>query len=147
MLENYTNLKAVIISKLTALTIGGVTVFKGVYTTNETKPVGYPCACVIETVGEGIQLDTARNERVLQFKIKLAQELGIKTPAQASTIRLTITDKVMKMFDEDPQLVDSGADSVVRVNIAPIDFDEITKDRPIFESTFLINCTIIVNSY
>jgi len=147
MKTNYTDLKAIIVNKLTALQIDGEDAFVQVYNVNPTKPAGYPVAAVIESSGEGEILDTGRNERTLEFKIKLIQEMGVLTPVEASAKRLEITDAVMKMFDEDPQLKVIGDDSVVRVNITPISFDEITKDRTIFESEFIISCVILVNNY
>jgi len=147
MITTYTALKAIIIAKLTALQIGGEDAFVAVYGVNATKPTGYPCAMVMESAGEGDMLDTGRNERIIEFRIKLIQEMKLKTPTEASTIRLSITDAVMKMFDEDPQLKVIGADSVVRVNITPITFEEIIKDRTIFESEFIVQCVVIVNNY
>jgi hypothetical protein len=152
MITNYTDLKAIIKTKLEALkTSGGDDLFVAVYNVNNTSPGGYPCAMIMETAGEGEMIDTGRNERVLSFRIKLLQEMGkgtnLMTPVQASAKRLEITDAVMKMFDEDPQLTSGGNSSVVRVNITPISFDEITKDRAIFESEFQIDCVIITQNY
>lgn len=152
MITNYTDLKAIIKSKLEALKDDeGNDLFVNVYNVNNSKPSGFPCAMIMETAGEGEMLDTKRNERILSFDIKLIQEMGkgsnLKPPAQASAKRLGITDKVMAMFDEDPQLTNEGNSSVVRVDVTPIEFDEITKDRSIFESIFRVDCYIIVNNY
>jgi len=147
MKKNYTDLKEVIVDKLKALQIDGEDVFVDVYNINPTSPKGFPCAAVIESLGEGEPIDTARNERVIEFKIKLIQEMGQLTPTEASAKRLEITDAVMKMFDEDLQLVVDDVDSVMTTNITPISFDEIIKDRTIFESEFLIQCIILVTNY
>ena len=147
MKKNYTDLKEVIVDKLKALQIDGEDVFVDVYNINPTSPKGFPCAAVIESLGEGEPIDTARNERVIEFKIKLIQEMGQLTPTEASAKRLEITDAVMKMFDEDLQLVVDDVDSVMTTNITPISFDEIIKDRTIFESEFLIQCIILFTNY
>ena len=142
MLTNYTDIKAVIKTKLEALDI-----FVAVYNVNETKPSGYPCAMILETAGEGEIIDTLRNDRIFEFRIIIIQQMGTsKTPEQASTERLTLTDTVFKMFDEDPQLTVSDEDSVVRVKVTPISFDEITKDRPIFQSEIIVACSSLVNN-
>ena len=148
MITNYTDLKAVIVAKLTALQIGGADAFVAVYNVNPTKPTGYPCAAVLENEGEGEVIDTGRNQRIMEFKIKLIQQMGEgTTPAQASVIRLKITDAVMKMFDQDPQLVVDSVDSVIIAEVAPITFEEIIKDRTIFESEFILQCKVLTNSY
>ncbi len=147
MKTNYTDLKLVIVNKLKALEIAGADAFVEVYNVNPTKPKGYPCAAVIESVGEGEVIDTGRNERTLEFRVKLIQEMGTKTPAQSSVTRLKITDAVMEMFDQDPQLVVDEVDSVMNTEVSPISFDEIIKDRTIFESEFLIQCVILVIHY
>ena len=147
MIETYTGLKSVIITKLSALQIGGEDAFVAVYTVNPVKPTGYPYAMVIESAGEGEIIDTDRNERIIEFKVRLYQEVGTKTPAEASAIRLAITDAVMAMFDQDPQLTVADVISVMKVNVTPIEFEEITKDRPIFSSEFVIQCIVLVNNY
>ena len=58
-----------------------------------------------------------------------------------------VNHPVMEMFDQDPQLVVDEADSVMNTEVAPISFDEIIKDRTIFESEFLVQCVILVNHY
>lgn len=147
MKQNYTDLKEVIINKLKSLQIDGENAFVDVYGVNPTKPSGFPCAVVLESAGEGELIDTARNERVLEFKVKIIQEMGNKSPLEASQKRLEITDAVMEMFDQDPQLKVNDETSVVRVNVTPISFDEIIKDRTIFESEFLVQCVILVKRY
>jgi len=147
MITTITGLKAVIVTKLTALQIGVADAFVAVYTVNPTKPTGYPCAAVIESAGEGEPIDTGRNEEVIEFKVKLIQEMGTKTPAEASVIRLSITDAVKTMFNQDPQLVVDEVDSVMTTNFTPISYDEIIKDRTIFESEFLIQCKVLTNNY
>lgn len=147
MIETYTGLKTVIVNKLNALQIAGSDAFVDVYTVNPTKPTGYPYAIVVESAGDGEIIDTDRNERVIEFKVRLYQEVGTKTPAQASTIRLSITDAVMAMFDQDPQLTVSDVISVMKVNVTPIEFEEITKDRAVFTSEFIIQCVVLTNNY
>jgi len=147
MITTYTGLKSVIITKLAALQIGGEDAFVAVYTVNPTEPTGYPYAMVLESAGEGEIIDTDRNERIIEFKVRLYQEVGTKTPAQTSAIRLSITDAVMVMFDQDPQLTVSDVISVMKVNVTPIEFEEITKDRAIFASEFIIQCVVLVQNY
>jgi len=147
MITTVTGLKAVIVNKLATLQIDGEDAFVAVYTVNPSKPTGYPCAAVIESAGEGEPIDTGRNEEVIEFKVKLIQEMGIKTPAEASVIRLALTDAVKKMFNQDPQLVVDEVNSVMTTNFTPISYDEITKDRTIFESEFLIQCRVLTNNY
>jgi len=53
----------------------------------------------------------------------------------------------MAMFDQDPQLTVADVISVMKVNVTPIEFEEITKDRPIFSSEFVIQCIVLVNNY
>jgi hypothetical protein len=147
MTTTYTGLKTIIINKLKALTIGEDLAFVDVYGVNPTEPAGYPYAIVIENVGEGEIIDTDRNERILEFKVRLYQEVGNKTPTQAAATRLSITDAVMEMFDEDPQLTVDDEYSVMKVNVTPISFEEITKDRAIFVSEFIVQCVVLVNNF
>jgi len=148
MITTCAGLKEVIKNKLEALQISGEDAFVVVYNVNPTKPTGYPYAIIIESGGEGIQIDTHRYERMFEFKVKLVQEVGTRfTPAQASAKRLEITDAVIKMVDEDPQLVVSEVDSVMATNVSSFSFDEITKERAIFESEFVIQCRVLVQNY
>ena len=148
-MKSYTDLNQVIVDKLKALIDGGATIFVDVYSVPETKPIGYPCAFVVESAGTGSILDTARNEREWQFEVSLAQEISKtgKTPEEASIIMRKIVDKVIDMFDQDPQLEVSGVQQCMRVKVVPLAFDFTIREQPFIFARFLVSCVDVVRNY
>lgn len=146
-MKSYEDLNLIIVDKLKALEDGAETIFVDVYQVSETKPDGYPCAFVVEAAGEGSLLDTARNEREWQFEVSLMQEVSKKTPEEATTIMRKIVDKVIEMFDQDPQLRVGGAQQCMNVKVVPLTFDYTIREKPFIFARFLVSCTDLVKSY
>jgi len=147
MSKSYTDLNQVIVNKLTALLDGAETIFVDVYKVAETKPEGYPCAYVVDSAGEGSQLDTARNEREWQFEVVLMQEASKKTPEEAAVIMRKIVDKVIEMFDQDPQLKVAGVQQCMNIRVVPLIFDYTIREVPFVFARFLVSCVDIVRNY
>lgn len=147
MAKSYESLNTIISDKLKALVDDGETIFDDVYQVPETKPTGYPCAFVIETAGEGAILDTARNEREWQFEVSLMQEISKKTPEEAAIIMRKIVDRVVAMFDQDPQLEVGGVQQCMRVTIVPLALDYTIREQPFIFARFLISCVDIVSNF
>lgn len=146
-MKSYETLNQIIVDKLKALMDGGETIFVDVYKLAETKSEGYPCAFVVDSAGEGSVLDTARNEREWQFEISLVQELSKKTPEEATIIMRKIVDKVIKMFDQDPQLKVGGVQQCMNVKVVPLTFDYTIREEPFIFAKFLISCVDLIRNY
>lgn len=146
-MKSYEDLNQVIVDKLKALLDGGETIFVDVYQTPETKPEGFPYAIVIDSAGEGSLQDTARNEREWQFEVILKQEQTKKTQEEAALIMRKIVDKVVDMFDQDPQLRVGGVQQCMYVKVAPLAFDYEIKEQPFVFARFLISCVDLVKNY
>lgn len=147
MAKCYTDLIPIIVDKLKALTDVGGTIFVDVYSTPEIEPEGYPCAYVLDDAGEGITLDTARNERVWQFKITLYQEAKQKTHEEAVVILRKIVDQVIEMFDQDPTLEVGGDYQCQYVKVVPLVFDYRIKEQPWMFAEFIVAVVDVVNHY
>lgn len=146
-MKSYEDLNLIIVNKLKALKEDGETIFVDVYSVPETKPEGYPCAFVVERAGEGSILDTARNEREWQFEVSLMQEKSNKTPEEAMAVMRKIVDKVINMFDQDPQLEIPGVQQCMRVRIVPLSFDFIIREQTAVFARFVVACVDTVHNY
>jgi len=147
-MKSYTDLNLVIVNKLKALVDGNSkTIFVDVYNVPETKPEGFPFAFVKDVAGQGSILDTARNEREWQFEIQLWQEIGKKTPEQATVIMRTIVDKVVSMFDTDPMLLVSGVAQCMKAKVVPLEFNFEIRENPFIFARFTVACVDLVNNY
>ncbi len=151
-MKSYTSLITVITNKLIALVDSGTppaTIFNDVYNVPESKPTGYPCAFVIEKAGGGSILDTARNEREWQFEITLMQETSNagKTPEQAAVIMRDIVDRVIDMFDQDPQLEVAAVQQCMKVRIVPVLIDYTIREQPFIFAKFIVACVDLVKNY
>ena len=148
MSKSYTDLNQIIVDKLEALKDeAGETIFVGVYPLPETKPEGYPCAFVIDSAGEGSTLDTARNEREWQFEVSLMQEISNKTPEEANTIMRDLVDRVVDMFDQDPQLKVGGVQQCMNIKVVPLTFNYAIREEPFIFANFLVSCVDMVRNY
>ena len=150
MAKSYTTLKAAIITKLTALLgADSGTLFSAVYGVAETQPAGYPFAYVLERAGKGQILDTARNEREWQFSIVIHQNIveGI-TPEQAYVFLLDAVDRVITLFDQDPQLKDSDQEAQCKyVRVLPLEFDYANQETAVHRSLLVVACVDTVNRF
>lgn len=147
-MKSYASLNAVIATKVDSLKdINNVKIFANVYNNPNAKPNGYPCAFVVDRAGEGDILDTARNEREWQFEITVLQEVGTRTSDEALDIMRTIVDRLVTMFDQDPQIEVSGVQQCMRAKVVPLEFDYIIKEQPFLKAVFVVACVDLVSNF
>lgn len=149
MAKSYTDLIEIIAKKIEVLAYNGEHIFDYVYRVANAQPEGYPCAFVVDNSGDGDTLDTARNQREWIFKLTLMQEKSRagKTPEEAQMIMRRITDSVLQMFDQDPQLAVLGVDSCIQARVVSMRFDYVIREQPFVFAEFDINCVDVVNRY
>lgn len=144
MPQTYTAISALLKTKLEGLQDGdGNPIFYAVYDYKENEFQGYPVATIAEKAGEGEVIDNHRNERDFIFEIRLWQEIGTRTKAQAATLMRSCVDAVMASFDQDINL--NG--SVARVRVVPVEFDFNASEAPHDFAVFLVRVVDLVYNY
>lgn len=144
--QTYYNLRSVIKTKLQGLNDDdGDDLLVDVLDYGEGQFTGYPSAVVLVSVGDGEVKDTARNERVFEFRIDLYQEHSEsgKTKQEATDIMVKAIDKVIEAFDTDNNL----NREVVFVEIIPLVLDTTVKSGVFLFASFKIRCHDLVNNY
>ena len=151
--KSYAGLKAIIVTKLTAL-MGGDTptptaLFAGVYGVTETEPTGYPACYVVEKTGGGQILDTHRNEREWQFEVQIQVAIAKnRTPEDAYAALLDAVDRVIESFDQDPMLLDVNSQEQCKwVRVVPVEFVFGTQDTAFHRATLTVAVVDIVNRF
>ena len=97
---------------------------EAVYAVAEADPQGYPCAFVTERTGGGQILDTHRNQREWQFDVTVVVKADAEDPETAQDNLLYASDAVIKMFDEDPMLLDDNQQAqCIWCRVVPARFD------------------------
>lgn len=137
--------QSALISKITALQVGGEDIFGQVFGYGEGDFAKFPAVVVTFTGGTGSEIDTHRNERIYNFVVRLYQEQSAagKTKAEANTRMTTATDAILTALDQDKDL-----GGVVK-NVHVVEFITDFKDRPGTWNfaTFKIDCIVIVQNY
>ncbi len=144
--QTYYNLRSIIKTKLSDLNDdNGKSLFVDVLDYGEGQFTGYPSAVVLVSVGEGEAKDTARNERVFEFRVDLYQEYSEsgKTKKEATDTMIKAIDKVIEAFDTDSNL----GGEVVFVEIIPLVLDTTVKSGVFLFASFKIRCHDLVNNY
>jgi hypothetical protein len=152
MAKSYKSYKSLLKTKLEGLMDSGTPparIFDYVYDYEEAKPMGYPCAYILQDAGNGSIIDTERNQREWQFKIVLKQEISKvgKTPEQAEDILTDVVDKVIESFDTDPQLLVSNVAQCMYCRVTPVEFDFSMSDTAQIFATFIICIVDIVKTF
>lgn len=149
MQNSYTNLKAILIAKITALVDDSdETIFAGVYGSNVTEPDGYPICYVMERKGGGNIVDTHRNLRYWEFSVVVHVALGNKKEADADESLLDAVDRVTDMFDQDPTLKDdNGIAQCVKVEVTPIETERARQDVAVIRSLMTVRVYDLVQRY
>ena len=148
-MKSYESLSLIIIDKLKELVDGNdATIFVDVYDGGGVDRTGFPYAELTDAGGDGEILDTSRNDRSWIFEVKLVHEQGNKTIPVTRAIMRDAVDRVVAMFDEDPQLRDeSGQQQCMHVKVVPLVYDYTIQDQPYVFARFEIICRDVVNNY
>lgn len=105
----------------------------------------YPAAVIFERTGDGVEIDTHRNERNWTFRIILYQEQSSvgKTKSEAAANMRLCVDKVLQTFDENRNL--DGL--VARVKVVPVALDFSPRTGKFTFATIDITLVDLVNNY
>lgn len=139
------DIKALLITKIKGITVGGNSIFGQVtdYATGDFEK--YPAVVVRPIGGTGEYIDTARNERTFSFAIDLFQEQSEvgKTKEQATDILESAVDKILEAFDQDKTL----GNEVQTVEVVEMRFDFDNRKGTYNFASFDINCVVVVNNF
>lgn len=151
MAENsYATIKAILIGKLTALQgTGSQALFVQVAGSNVTEPDGYPLCYVMEKTGGGNIVDTHRNLRTWDFAVVIHYALANKTEEQADAAITDAIDRVVTMFDRDPQLqnVSTGFAQCKKVEVTPVQVERATQDVAVVRALLNVRVFDLVQRY
>lgn len=151
--KSYVGLKNILIAKLDALDGNdGSALFSAVYGINKTDPEGYPYVFVLERVGKGNIIDTARNQREWQFSVIIHYPVtGTAAPDEAEEsyiAMLDAVDRVIKSFDEDPMLLDvHGEAQCAKCEVLPVEFEFARQETPLHRALLTVAIVDLVRRY
>jgi hypothetical protein len=141
------DIRALVVAKLQALkNQRGDPLFGNVFDYANGDFTKYPVAVVLPTGGStGQGVDTHRIERIFSFQVTLYQEQtqAGKTKSEANDIMTEAVDKVIKAFDQDPDL--GGELQIVKVVRMDFNF-KVSAGTYVF-ATFQVDCVVIVPNY
>lgn len=141
------DIRALVVAKLQALkNQRGDSLFGNVFDYANGDFTKYPVAVVLPTGGStGQGVDTHRIERIFSFQVTLYQEQtqAGKTKSEANDIMTEAVDKVIKAFDQDPDL--GGELQIVKVVRMDFNF-KVSAGTYVF-ATFQVDCVVIVPNY
>lgn len=145
MAQTLTAIIALIETKLKGLHNGTAPIFGDVFSYAQGDFKKYPCALITESGGKGQPIDSHRNQRTMQFVIKLYQEQSKagKTKQEAATTMRAAADAILIAFDQDKDL--SGQVDIIRV--VEFDTDFRVAAGTFNFATFKVDAVVLVNSY
>ncbi len=138
-------IRDLIVTKLQALLIGNVPVFGEVFPYGQGDFTTYPVAVVRPTGGNGIEIDTHRNERTFNFEVTLYQEQtkAGKTKAEANEKMIKAADLVTLMFDQDKDL----GGEVQNVKVVKFSYDFRVAAGTYVFATYQVEARVVVPNY
>lgn len=149
IIRTFSGYKRILMDKLGELEgIDGEVLFEEVYGVEKTQLTSYPACFVIQRESSGQLIDTHRNEREWRFSVVLHQEIGTKTPEEAYKSLEDAVDRVIKMFDQDPMLRDSGGGSQCKfVRVAPVNFEYGSRESAVHRALLVVSVVELVQRY
>jgi len=138
-------IRDLIVAKLESLKIGSVDVFGEVFEYGQGDFSKYPVAVVRPTGGNGIEIDTHRNERTFLFDVSLYQEQtnAGKNKADANEKMIKAADLVTVMFDQDKDL----GGEIQNVKVVKFNYDfKVAAGTYVF-ATYQVEARVVVPNY